>query len=389
MPLNLFRYAWYWISGTPTYLPVLLLPLFTLIAFRAWLSGSQSRPAARWAATAAVAFAILDWSLLALLPHFNLSFGPVGLPLLSITFFRLVFSILLVRSWQWVGKYRPQFASIRALSAAVALLWLVNLGMAACEIYGLYFEPFNLDTTIVTVDAPDLPVNSLRIVQISDLHVERITKREREIVDRVRELEPDLIVLTGDYLSTSNHNDHIAWQDVNWFFSQLEAPFGIYAIMAKPGDSNQAMAEMTGGLDITVLHDEVRRVEIDNNEIYLLGITNLYPERDNQVLPRLAGQTPEDAFTLLLYHTPDMIEVAAEEKIDLYLSGHTHGGQICLPLFGAVITASKYWKKYEHGLYTIDQTTLYVSGGIGMEGQGAPRARFFCPPEIVVVDLVR
>jgi predicted MPP superfamily phosphohydrolase len=83
-----------------------------------------------------------------------------------------------------------------------------------------------------------------------------------------------------------------------------------------------------------------------------------------------------------------MAEAAAEEKVDLYLAGHTHGGQIRLPLFGAVFTASSYGKRYEQGLYEIGETTLYVSRGLGMEGQGAPRARFLCPPEIVAVDLV-
>jgi predicted MPP superfamily phosphohydrolase len=73
--------------------------------------------------------------------------------------------------------------------------------------------------------------------------------------------------------------------------------------------------------------------------------------------------------------------------VDLYLAGHTHGGQIRLPLFGAVFTASAYGKRYEQGHYSVGDTTLYVSRGIGMEGMGAPRARFLCPPEIVVVNL--
>jgi hypothetical protein len=69
------------------------------------------------------------------------------------------------------------------------------------------------------------------------------------------------------------------------------------------------------------------------------------------------------------------------------LAGHTHGGQIRLPLFGAVITASEFGKESEQSLYNVGPTTLYVSRGLGMEGKGAPRARFLCPPEIVVVNL--
>ena len=78
---------------------------------------------------------------------------------------------------------------------------------------------------------------------------------------------------------------------------------------------------------------------------------------------------------------------AVETGVDLYLAGHTHGGQLRLPLFGALVTSSDFWKRYEAGRYREGQTTLYVSRGLGMEGLGAPRARFLAPPEIVVWDL--
>jgi predicted MPP superfamily phosphohydrolase len=148
------------------------------------------------------------------------------------------------------------------------------------------------------------------------------------------------------------------------------------------------MAAMFDGLDITVLHDEVQHLDVNGSELYLIGISYLDRRRDREVLPQLMQQLPEDAYSLLLYHTPDMIEVASAENVDLYLAGHTHGGQIRLPLYGAIITASAFGKQYEQGRYTVGDTTLHVSRGIGMEGQGAPRARFLCPPEIIVVDLM-
>jgi predicted MPP superfamily phosphohydrolase len=74
---------------------------------------------------------------------------------------------------------------------------------------------------------------------------------------------------------------------------------------------------------------------------------------------------------------------AVELGVDLYLCGHTHGGQIRLPGFGALITSSEFWKRYEMGRYEENGTTLYVSRGLGMEGLGAPRARFLSRPEII------
>jgi predicted MPP superfamily phosphohydrolase len=78
---------------------------------------------------------------------------------------------------------------------------------------------------------------------------------------------------------------------------------------------------------------------------------------------------------------------AAALGVDLYLAGHTHGGQWRLPLFGAILTSSKFWKRYEAGAYQEGSTHLYVSRGIGLEGFGTPRARFFCPPEVVLISL--
>jgi predicted MPP superfamily phosphohydrolase len=108
---------------------------------------------------------------------------------------------------------------------------------------------------------------------------------------------------------------------------------------------------------------------------------------EQQVLQDLAGQVPTDAYSLLLYHTPDLIESASAAQINLYLAGHTHGGQVRLPFYGAIITASRHHKQYEMGAYTVGETFLYVSRGLGMEGYGMPRLRFLCPPELVLFEL--
>jgi predicted MPP superfamily phosphohydrolase len=100
------------------------------------------------------------------------------------------------------------------------------------------------------------------------------------------------------------------------------------------------------------------------------------------------GGVPPEAFTLFLYHTPDLIlEAAGTGRVDLYCAGHTHGGQVALPVYGALVTLSKFGKKYESGLHREGQTSLYVTRGVGMEGGSAPRVRFFARPEITVIEL--
>jgi predicted MPP superfamily phosphohydrolase len=90
---------------------------------------------------------------------------------------------------------------------------------------------------------------------------------------------------------------------------------------------------------------------------------------------------------ILLYHAPDLMPEATEKGIDLYLCGHTHGGQVRLPWIGAIWTSSQYGKQYEMGHYHQSRTNLYVSRGIGLEGLSAPRIRFLAPPEITLITL--
>jgi len=89
----------------------------------------------------------------------------------------------------------------------------------------------------------------------------------------------------------------------------------------------------------------------------------------------------------LLYHSPDLIREAAEHQIDLYLGGHTHGGQLRLPFYGAIITNSIYGRRYAAGLFEESGTTMYISRGLGFGSGGMPRARFLCRPEIVSLEL--
>ena len=119
----------------------------------------------------------------------------------------------------------------------------------------------------------------------------------------------------------------------------------------------------------------------------MIGISYSDHTRDRAALTHIMRQLPEDAYSILLYHPPDLADTAAELGIDLYLSGHTHAGQIRVPFYGALFTASIHHKQFERGRYDLGDTTLYVSRGIGMEGKGAPRARFLSPPEVVVIDL--
>jgi predicted MPP superfamily phosphohydrolase len=254
---------------------------------------------------------------------------------------------------------------------------------------GFLIEPFSIQVTRHEFSSGRLSAQGrpLRIVHLSDLHVERTTIRERKLVPLVDELQPDLILLTGDYLNLSYLYDETAQQDFRALASQLHAPYGVYAVRGSV-DSPALTEHLFADLDIVVLENESVRLDIEGQEIYLVGVACSHDlSIDIPRLDEALKGVPSDSFKILLYHSPDLIEAVSERGIDLYLAGHTHGGQIRLPLYGAIATSSIYGKRYEAGLFQEKQTHLYVSRGIGLEGSAAPRARFFCRPEVAVHTL--
>jgi predicted MPP superfamily phosphohydrolase len=379
----------------PGKLAALFLFLGVVYAGLVWLRLSQSQPdryrRAVMAAITLACFGMVDWALLAALPRLDLSFGPLTFPLIAITGVRLaVFTIVALLLYLW-GKSLNRPSRLtgmkKLLNAGLVCLWLANLVLLAAEVDGLYIEPFDLRTTELQLSGPSKPSGEpLRILHLTDLHIERITRRELDLIQQVKTLQPDLILLTGDYANVDYVGDAHTLRDTRTVLAQLSAPYGVYAVIGSV-DGPNVMEKVFGGLPITVLDDQVHKLQIGQQEIDLVGVSNFGPTRDAQMLSALMDQVPQAAYSILLYHTPDLIEVADRLQIDLYLAGHTHGGQVRLPLWGAIITMSSFGKRYESGLYQLNPTTLYVSRGIGLEGLSLPRVRFLCPPEIVMIEL--
>ena len=263
-----------------------------------------------------------------------------------------------------------------------------NLVIAAIFLYATWVEPFRITVTHAELHSPKLTGQvPLRLLHISDLHVERVTPRERALLRLVEDLAPDVIAITGDYINLSHVYNAQAQAEARDLLARLcaLARDSVYAVTGSPPvDLPDIVPDVFGDLPITWLLDTVREVQINGQCLRLAGL-GCERERSLDVprLQRLLADDPSDAFTLLLYHSPDLMPEAVELGVDLYLCGHTHGGQIRLPFFGALITSSKFWKRYEMGWYEEGDTTLYVNRGLGMEGLGTPRARFLAPPEIV------
>ncbi|MGD9145802.1 MAG: metallophosphoesterase [Anaerolineae bacterium] len=356
------------------------LPL-GLAAVAGWLwAWATGEPALGWImALGLLALALFDWGLLASLPRWGISFGAVQPPFLALTMLRWSVALLaLVPGARWPSP------TLIVLAFFQILIW-------ALMVYGTLIEPFRLQVTRLEVASDKLsnPGIPLRIVQLSDLHVERLTRRDRALPELVAGLAPDLIVLTGDFLNTSYSEDPRALEELMVLLAQLHAPAGIYAIWGTiEVDLPELLRPVLEELGIVVLQDEAIEVSVAGASLWLMGPScSRDLVADGAMLRNLLAAAPQGAFTLLLYHTPDLMPQALALGVDLYLAGHTHGGQWRLPGFGALLTSSTHWKRYEAGHYREGETHLYVSRGLGMEGFGTPRARFFCPPEVVEILL--
>ncbi|MCL4562390.1 MAG: metallophosphoesterase [Chloroflexi bacterium] len=340
---------------SPILFGVLLLALAMLPYLGRWLDGFFL-----WI------FYLVDWGLLASLPRFKKSFGPSQPSTLVLAILRLIIALLPV--------------SIAFPLQAIGTILVI---------YAFWIEPHHIRLTSQALHTGKNHFNpGLRILHIGDLHVERITARERQINQIIQETHPDVILFSGDFINLSYLRDPEAWEAARAIMKDWQAPLGVYAVSGSPAvDLPDVLPSLLEGLPIRWLKNEKITLCLHDQEFDLVGVSCTHkPFIDGAYLSSLLPEKPE-RFTVLLYHSPDLAPQAAAAGVDLQLSGHTHGGQVRLPLFGAVFTGSLYGKRFEAGRYKVGEMTLYVTRGIGMEGMAAPRVRFLCPPEIIVWEI--
>ena len=263
-------------------------------------------------------------------------------------------------------------------------------GDVAAQLDAYIVEPLLVETTELSLRFDDLNPSTLpvRVMHLTDTHIERNSFREATVIQKVNALHPDMIILTGDYLNLSRLSDSTSAAHFRQFVAQLQAPYGIYAVRGSVEPSLESMAWLVEGTNVVWLEQEAVTVNVRGQPVTLVGVACSHQqERDVARLAQAMEGVSPDAFTLLLYHSPDLMREAVEHRVDLYLGGHTHGGQLRLPFYGAVATSSIYGKRYVAGLFEENSTRMYISRGIGFEGGGMPRARFLCRPEIVSLEL--
>lgn len=279
-----------------------------------------------------------------------------------------------------VRRRRGDAAPAGPLWYRVAILGLAALGLA-CMAYGRFVEPYWPQVTHVEIKTEKVSrrAPAVRIVQISDVHSDARPRLEERLPLMIAAQKPDLIVFTGDAA-----NQRAGLPVFRKLMRALSGIAPTYAVKGNWDVERWTSAELFADTGVHELDGAATEVSVRGVDLWLAGVPFDEPDR----IPTVLAKIPASAFTILLYHSPDMIESLPPDKVDLYLAGHTHGGQIALPFYGPLMTFSKFGRKYARGLHRFGKTWLYVNRGIGMEGGPVPRVRFCARPEITVLDIV-
>ena len=224
--------------------------------------------------------------------------------------------------------------------------------------------------------------DGLRIVHLTDIHHSVYTPLEdvQRVVDLANQLQPDVVALTGDYVTFS---PSYIWP-VARVLGRLRARLGVFAVLGNH-DFSVDPGEMTKALEaqqILVLRNSHFALHVAEARLWILGVDDLWWNADD--LQAGIRHIPARDPKILLCHNPAGIRMAVEHKIDLVLAGHTHGGQVRLPVVGKLYARSKLGKRFVEGWNQLDGTQIYVSRGIG---EVVLPLRVGCPPEIACLRL--
>lgn len=293
-------------------------------------------------------------------------------------------------TWSWtLSVVQPATAlsiAVRAapqrrIQATFSVLGLLGLVLSA---YAFVWEPRNLEVThhrieSARIDAP------LRIAVVADLQTDAPGAHERAALQAVRDAEPDLVLFVGDVIQRYDPQEYAdAWAELRAIAEPigLQAPLGVYLVEGDSehphGDAWVHEAEAMG-LSVWPIEATSRQIRDD---VVLTGFG-----LRTSAWSKLELSRPGDGLHVVFGHRPAF--ALGDVDADVLLAGHTHGGQVQLPGWGPLMTLSKVPRAWASGRTELPTGgTLLVSRGVGMERASAPRIRFWCRPEVMLVDIV-
>lgn len=258
--------------------------------------------------------------------------------------------------------------------------------------YARYIEPKTLSVSHHTIYSPLIQkgLTGIKLVQFSDLHLgyQYSLSQLSNVVNRINAEQPDIVCFTGDLvddLQTYKQSEHISP-----ILQTIQAPLGKFSIYGNHdhgGYGTQLYSAIMKQAGFQMLQNQEMRIRlIDGSELSIFGIDDMLLGRPE--IERTLQNALPDIYTIVLVHEPDIAPLLANYPVNLQLSGHSHGGQIQIPLVGPIVTPPLA-QEYIEGFYTVvkqeeRELTVYVNRGLGTT---RIPFRFLAKPEITVFTL--
>ncbi len=278
--------------------------------------------------------------------------------------------LLMASAFLWRRIY-PRLA----VAAALVMLVVLAVGVDAFLVEPHWLDVAHYQVTSDTIRRP------LRIVVVADLQTDSLGPYEEAVLRLTMEAKPDLILLAGDYLQPATWREYeILQRKLHKYLQEIHfsAPVGVFAVQGNV--DGYGWHEVFEGGDITVV-EQTKSFDLGDMRLTCLGRNDSF-----STMTTVQNEEPKQ-FHVVLGHSPNF--VLGKIDADLMVAGHTHGGQVRLPGIGPMITHARIPHSWAAGMTDMPNgRRLFVSRGIGMERDYAPRMRFLCRPELAIIDLV-
>jgi predicted MPP superfamily phosphohydrolase len=286
-----------------------------------------------------------------------------------------------VRDSKW--DHRPRRRKRLRIALVTILLLIVSV-----VAWAVVIDPSRLVVreTTIALDRWPSSLTNLKVAVLSDIHAggSFIDERKlRTIVERTNALQPDLIVILGDYIRGGRSHHEMDPEVFAPLLKDFRAPLGVYSVLGNhdwwfDGERVRRALEAYG---IKVLENQVAKIDTRGTSFWLVGLADLWTR------PQLIGETianvPAGEPLIALTHNPDIFP-RLPQGVSLLLAGHTHGGQVRFPIIGTVVSVSRFGDRYVGGHIVEDGRHLFITTGIGTS---IYPIRFGVPPEIVLLTL--
>lgn len=274
----------------------------------------------------------------------------------------------------------------RQPSSRRTLLKRCVYGLAAIALADGLSEPYRIAVEKVTIPITGLPpaFDGYRIALISDFHYPRQINAEyiRHTVTLANAFQPDILALTGDFV---DHKGSATVPNMSQLFADAQAKDGILGVLGNHDhwlDAEGVRRELANNTPVRLIENECLLLERGGHVLAVGGVGDLWEGvlKPEEAFAKVAPETPR----ILLCHNPDYAETMVPKvRVDLQLSGHTHGGEAFFPMCGAPFVPSAYGNKFRSGLVQGRKHRVYVTRGVC----SIRRVRFFCPPEVTCLTL--